>query len=188
MNQIGTRKQCDICQYTKENTYQNPFCKHNYCLNCVQKHSIIKLCQVKGCNAQIQVNDMSLFFEGDSRPKKEEQTQLFNNNSNLSIQQNSRLQINNKSKQYASPNESNIDFKQQQIKNIKIELSDTQNYCAICLFYLKDELLKQQIQVNNIHPILDCQFHTICVVCFSKYFAYQKSKQYFCEICQRLNK
>ncbi|CAD8117867.1 unnamed protein product [Paramecium sonneborni] len=188
MNQTSYRKLCDICQYSQEHTYQNPICKHSYCFTCVQKQTNLKACFIQKCNAQIYKNEITSFFEGDYKPKQEDQKSNIQNNSNFNLQSSSRTSNIYKSKQYVTTNESTYDFKQQQTKNMRIELTDTQNYCAVCLFHIRDDFLQAQIQVNKNYPILDCQYHTICVYCFSKFRASQKSKQYYCEICSRLNK
>ncbi|CAD8106594.1 unnamed protein product [Paramecium primaurelia] len=189
MYQQTSRKICVICQNTRDNTYENPECKHNYCMSCFQNKKIIKVCTEKDCNSQINQNAIIQYFEKVQKKQNQEQAaQSFNNNSSISTQSQSSIKSSmiNKSKQYASPNES---IQQQQYsRNNKVDLYTTLNYCAICLFYMRDDLLKQQIQVKKNYPILDCQLHTICVGCFSNYFNHQKNRQYFCEICLRLIK
>ncbi|CAD8192475.1 unnamed protein product [Paramecium octaurelia] len=183
-----SRKQCQICQMTRDNTYQNPNCKHSYCLSCCQNNKITRFCEVKDCNAQINLSKVVQYFDEVNRNQMQGLTgKQYNNSSEISVSSISKSSI-NKSKQYASPNESIYDSQQLYSKHPKTDLSATLNYCALCLFYMRDDLLKQQLQVNKNNLYLDCQLHAICVRCVSYFITHNKSKQYYCEICTRLIK
>ncbi|CAK59891.1 unnamed protein product (macronuclear) [Paramecium tetraurelia] len=189
MHQQTSRKQCQICQMTRDNTYQNPNCMHSYCLNCCQNNKIKGQCEAKDCKAQINLSKVVQYFEEVNRIQMQGLTgKQYNNNSEISVSSSIKSSMINKSKQYASPNESIYDSQQFYSKNPKMDISATLNYCALCLFYIRDDLLKQQLQVNKNNHYLECQLHTICAYCVSYFITRKKSKKYYCEICERLIK